>query len=298
MRIVTRPDFDGIVCAILLQAAESIDAPTYWIEPGDIQSGSARIRDGDILANLPYDPRCSLWFDHHVSNQTRTPFNGAWRIAPSAAGVIHDFYRQRLTTDFGELVRQADKIDAADLTRAEVLYPERHPFILLSMTISGRRREDAAYWNHLVALLGKEPSAAALDDPQVAARCRQAIEENRRYQQFLSTRTELRGHVAIIDLRPYDDVPEGNRFLAYALFPQCAVNVRIRNDPTARGRVSVSVGHSIFNPTCRVNVGLMLAAVGGGGHRGAGGCSLDASRADADLERIVAILLENASNEP
>lgn len=297
MRIVTRPDFDGVVCAVLLQAAEPIDAPTCWIEPSAIQKGAAPIRFGDILANLPYDPRCSLWFDHHVSNRIGTPFKGAWRIAPSAAGVIHDFYRDRFTTDFSPLVYQADKIDAADLTREEVLTPERHPFLLLSMTINGRRA-DAPYWNRLVALLGRHPAAAPTDDPQVAARCRQAVEDNVAYRRFLLAHTELRGHVAVTDLRPYQDVPEGNRFLCYALFPRCIVQVRLRPDPVDSHRVSLSVGHSIFNRACRVNVGLMLAAFGGGGHRGAGGCSLEAGEADGHLERILAILMENKPNEP
>jgi len=298
MRIVTRPDFDGIVCAVLLTAAESIDAPIYWIEPSDIQKGSARIRSGDILANLRFDPRCSLWFDHHVSNRIQTPFKGAWRIAPSAAGVIYAFYRQLFADQFDVLVNQADKIDAADLTRQEVLFPERYPFILLSMTIAGRRREDAPYWNHLVALLGRTPTAAVIDDGQVAPRCRQVIEENRRYRDVLLAHTELRRHVAITDLRDFPAAPEGNRFLSYALFDQCAVQVRIRHDPADQQRVSLSVGHSIFNRTCRVNVGLMLADFGGGGHRGAGGCSIDATLADTHLERIISILLENASNDP
>jgi hypothetical protein len=247
MRIVTRPDFDGIVCAVLLQAVETIDAPTCWIEPSLIQTGAAPIRPGDILANLPYDPRCTLWFDHHVSNRIQTLYRGAWRIAPSAAGLIYEFYRDRFVIDFGELVRQADKIDAAELTREEVLFPERHPFILLSMTISGRRIEDEPYWNHLVALLSRTPSESALEDPQVVARCQRVIEENRRYGQLLRTHTELRRHVAITDLRSYEDAPEGNRFLTYALFPQCSVHIRLRHDPTDRGRISVSVGHSIFN---------------------------------------------------
>ncbi len=298
MRIVTRPDFDGIVCAVLLEKAEVIDAPTCWIEPSDIQKGLAPIRSGDILANLPYDARCSLWFDHHISNRIETPFRGAWRVAPSAAGVIHDFYRDRFGTRFETLVAQADKIDAADLSRQEVLSPERYPFILLSMTISGRQREDADYWNHLVALLGRAPDEAALADAQVVVRCQRVIEENRRYREFLLAHTELRRHVAITDLRPYGDVPDGNRFLAYALFDQCAVHVRIRRDPGHPDRVSLSIGHSIFNRSCKVNVGLMLKTFGGGGHRGAGGCSLNASRAEAVIERILEILLKNESNEP
>ena len=85
MRLVTRSDFDGLVCAALLYEAEKIDQPVHWVEPGQIQKGEAEILDGDILANLPHDSRCIMWFDHHVTNKTNTPFKGAFREAPSGS---------------------------------------------------------------------------------------------------------------------------------------------------------------------------------------------------------------------
>lgn len=298
MRIVTRPDFDGIVCAVLLHAVEAIDAPTLWVEPSEVQQGAVPIRSGDIMANLPYDPRCSIWFDHHFSNRIDTPFEGAWRLAPSAAGVIYTHYPGRFDRDFDQLVEQADKIDAADLTQEEVRQPEQHPYILLSMTVSGRDRGDEPYWNRLVDLLGGGDIEPVMRDGEVAERCRRVVTQNRRYREFLLTHTEMRRHVAITDSRMIADAPDGNRFLPYSLFPQAAVHVRIRRDAKNPGRISLSVGHSIFNRTCRVNVGLMLADFEGGGHRGAGGCSFDAALADDYIPRILAILLENASNEP
>ncbi|MBW2563261.1 MAG: exopolyphosphatase, partial [Deltaproteobacteria bacterium] len=68
MRIVTRPDFDGVVCAALLYETEEITEPVKWVEPSDIQKGMIEIRTGDIIANLPYNEKCSLWFDHHYTN--------------------------------------------------------------------------------------------------------------------------------------------------------------------------------------------------------------------------------------
>ena len=90
MRIVTRPDFDGVVSAVFLYETEKIDEPIKWVEPSEIQSGNVEIRDGDIVANLPYDPRCTLWFDHHVSNEMEQLPPGLFRIAPSAAGLVYD----------------------------------------------------------------------------------------------------------------------------------------------------------------------------------------------------------------
>ena len=106
MRIVTRPDFDGIVCAVFIGLAKNITEPVKWIEPGDVQQGIADIKHGDIMANLPYDARCSVWFDHHISNIPLTNVPGAFKIAPSAAGIVYKYYKEKgiLKKDFEELV--------------------------------------------------------------------------------------------------------------------------------------------------------------------------------------------------
>ena len=64
MRIVARPDFDGIVCAVLLYEALDINKPVLWVEPNAMQDGQVEIRKGDIIANLSYQKNCTLWFDH------------------------------------------------------------------------------------------------------------------------------------------------------------------------------------------------------------------------------------------
>ena len=84
MRIVTRPDFDGIVCAVLLVDALHIHTPIKWVGPDDIQKGRVDILPGDIIANLPYHEKCSVWFDHHVSNRQDFDFKGNFAIEPSA----------------------------------------------------------------------------------------------------------------------------------------------------------------------------------------------------------------------
>ena len=293
MRIVTRPDFDGIVCAVLLYAAEDIREPIHWVEPGDVQRGLADISENDILANLPYDPRCSLWFDHHYSNKPERPFNGAFKTAPSAAGVIFEHYSDRLGNDYRELVAAADKIDSADLTMDEVLYPENEPYILLSMTISNQNEEDESYWIRLIDLLREQNIMDVMNDPEVKTRCQNVVTENREYKKFLKEYTQLKKHLAITDFRPLDKAPNGNRFLVYSLFPDSVVHMKIRHHPRDREKIVVNIGHSIFNRNCNVNVGEMLAKYGGGGHPGAGATSFHISMADRTIPEIISILLKN-----
>jgi oligoribonuclease NrnB/cAMP/cGMP phosphodiesterase (DHH superfamily) len=293
MRIVTRPDFDGVVCAVLLREAEPSAREIYWVEPGRVQRQDAEIQPGDIMANLPYDPRCTLWFDHHYTNRTPATFNGAFAIEPSAARVVYDYYRDRLSPRFDELVRQADKIDSADLTEDEVLHPETYPHVLLSMTISGRNSADAFYWDRLVALLREKTIDGVMADPEVDRRCRDAVSRNRIFHDHLVAHTTVTGPVAVTDFRSFDSAPDGNRFLVYSLFKDTVVSVKIRYDQADRGRVIVSVGHSIFNRNCQVNAGLLLSRYNGGGHFGAAACSFPADRAEAWLPEIIETLKKN-----
>jgi oligoribonuclease NrnB/cAMP/cGMP phosphodiesterase (DHH superfamily) len=297
MRIVTRPDFDGIVCAVLLYEALQIDEPVKWVEPNDLQKGRVNIRNQDVIANLPYDENCALWFDHHYTNRIDTSFKGAFKIAPSAAGIIFEYYKGRFKRDYSELVQAADKIDSADLSLDEVLHPEKYAYVMLSMTVSNGGEPDEAYWNMLIELLREFDIQQVLENPQVYEHCQSMLVQDEIYIAYLKENTELIKHVSITDFRPFTKPPAGNRFLVYSLFPDTYVNMRIRYEDKNSDLLAVQVGHSIFNPKCNVNVGLMLTNFEGGGHRGAGSTRFQAVKADEYIPRIIDILLKNQKNE-
>lgn len=291
MRVVTRPDFDGVVCAALLMDALKIDGPILWVQPSDMQHRRVDIRKDDVIANLPYHQNCALWFDHHYSNQPAGPIEGAFKIAPSAAGIIYEYYRDRLVRDYTELIRQTDRIDSADLTVDEILRPEKYSYVLLSMTISNREPSEALYWDHLVDLLRTRSMDLVMEDEMVKSRCRQVVADNAAYEKALMAHTKMVGHVSVTDFRDLDAAPNGNRFLVYSLFPDCTVNVKILYDKDHLA--SIKVGHSILNRGCKVNVGKMLSGFEGGGHPGAGACRFPREKASDYLQRILEILLRN-----
>lgn len=297
MRIVTRPDFDGIVCAVLLHEAMDIREPVEWVEPNALQRGMVDIRKGDIIANLPYADRCSFWFDHHYTNRIYRPFNGVFKIAPSAAGIIFNHYKDRFKRDYSELVTATDKIDAAELSLDEVLHPEKHGYVLLSMTVVNSGEPDEAYWNKLVDLLRKYDLQRVLDDPEIKQRCGQVLELNGKYAVYLKKNTRLDKQVSITDFRKLENIPAGNRFLVYSLFPDSVVNLRIRYEKKNKAMTAVNIGHSIFNRRCNVNAGLLLADFGGGGHRGAASTRFESSNADTYLPLIIDALQKNENNE-
>jgi hypothetical protein len=297
MRIVTRPDFDGIVCAVLLTEALDIDAPIKWVEPGALLRGLAGIRKGDVIANLPYDDRCTLWFDHHYTNRIYRPHRGVFKIAPSAAGLVYQHYKDRFKRDYSELVEQTDKIDSADLTLDQVLHPEKYDYVLLSMTVFDGDQPCEPYWNKLVDLLGHYEFLQVLSDPEVKQRCEEVLEQNKQYARYLKANTRLEKNVAITDFRHLPKTPIGNRFLVYSLFPESYVNIRIRFEEGNREMIVVNIGHSIFNPGCRVNAGLLLAEFEGGGHRGAASARIQRDKAEEYIPQIIDALKKNQDNE-
>jgi oligoribonuclease NrnB/cAMP/cGMP phosphodiesterase (DHH superfamily) len=297
MRIVTRPDFDGIVCAVLLREALKIREPVKWTEPNTLQRGQVEIYKGDIIANLPYQDNCTLWFDHHYTNRIYRSFRGVFRIAPSAAGLVYEYYKDQFKRDYIELVAATDKIDSADLILDQVLYPEKYGYVMLSMTVFNGDLAGEPYWNKLVELLGVYDIDKVLDDPDVKQRCEEVIRQNKQYAVFLEENTRLEKNVSITDFRHFSKTPVGNRFLVYSLFPDSNVNIKIRLDEENREMIIVNAGHSIFNPGCNVNVGLLLAEYGGGGHPGAASARFPISKADEYIPQIIDALKENRCNE-
>ncbi|MCK5313004.1 MAG: exopolyphosphatase [Desulfobacteraceae bacterium] len=295
MRIVTRPDFDGIVCAVFIEQAENITEPVQWIEPGDVQQGTAEIKPGDIMANLPYDERCSIWFDHHISNVPVFKVEGSFKIAPSAAGIVYEYYKEKglLQRNYDELVEQTDIIDAAELTKDQVLNPEKYPYILLSMTVKNKDESDLPYWNKLVSLLKHVPIKDILEDKEVKKRAENILKENIAYEKYLKEYTKIHGNISVTDFRSFDKSPSGNRFLTYHLFPDTIASITIRNKYKNKNQILLSIGKSIFNNKSNVNIGKLLSGYNGGGHDGAGGCTLDIESANKDIEKIISIMVED-----
>ncbi|HEY1373031.1 MAG TPA: exopolyphosphatase [Candidatus Binatia bacterium] len=320
MRLVTRADFDGLVCGALITLMEEVDAYLF-VEPKFMQDGQVEIRRGDVIANLPYHPNCTLWFDHHVTNAfawrehtgqsedvTLVPDKGGFRIAPSAARVVYEYYtaamRDRVRGDRRKergmevldsprmkyLLDEADKIDAALLTPEDVLHPAG--YVLISMTIDGKFAEDEPYWLKLIDYLRDKTVEETLREPEVARRCAKILADQERLKKILVDRAKLDGNVILLDLRGIKDIPDGNRFLLYTLFPSANISVKVAADSQRPNTTAISVGYNIFNPTSNVNVGELLKNYGGGGHKVVGSSRVPDEKAEQALREIVAAVKE------
>jgi hypothetical protein len=327
MRLVTRADFDGLVCGALLTKFEPIDSYLF-VEPKFMQDGLVDIRPGDIIANLPYHPNCTLWFDHHITNTTpgfRTPImlgKGGFRLAPSAARVVYEYYTelgmrrdessiveaqhtarlqpaeilQFLNTDrMKYLLHETDRIDAGKLEPRDVLDPQG--YVLISMTTDGRNAGDEPYWLRIIELLRDASVEEVLSDPEVSRRCRQIRDEQEQLRKILLARTTLKGNVIYVDVRGIEEIPDGNRFLIFTLFPQGNIQVKAADDKQRENTTSISVGYNIFNTTSNVNVGELLSHYGGGGHRVVGSCRVPNEQAEQAIREILAAVTESEGDK-
>lgn len=291
MRIITRPDFDGITCCILLSVMEKIDS-ILFIEPSQLFRDSLVVTSNDIIANLPFHKDCGLWFDHHISNTppVDTIYSGLFSIDPSAARTIYKYYNNTKLDSYLELLSATDKVDSANLTLDEVRFPK--DYILLSLTIDPRSNfsNTDEYYHLLISLLKKEPIETVMNNPEVKLRCDRILKEQSLFESVLNQTSVKNRNVVFTDLRNVPVIPVGSRFLIYTLFTDCNSSVKVFRISKPENYVCISIAHSIFNKTQKANVGEICASYGGGGHFGAGSFVVPEEKADQVISEIIPIL--------
>jgi hypothetical protein len=265
------------------------------VHPQDISQGRMHLTDDDVLANLPYDPRCGKWFDHHVLTQVgvRPPetFDGRYSLSPSAARVVYEYYMcaHHELRRYERLLAETDRLDSGHIDLDDVLDPKG--YILLGYTLDPRTGLGAyrEYFLMLLEALKARPIEEILLLPEVRERVERMRDSDAQFRQLTLEKSRLDGNVVLTDFRDVSPLPVGNRFIVYTLFPQANVSLRVHPGPSSE-QVAVAAGHSIFNRTCRTNVGKLLAGFGGGGHKGAGTCLLLTSTADDEIAFMIETL--------
>jgi len=304
MRLVTRSDFDGLACAALLEELGIVDS-IYYTHPKDVQDGKIIVTENDVLANVPYVQGCGLWFDHHSSEQERLQlkgkFKGACEMEPSAARVIYNYYMKdgknaAKLKRFEEMVTAVDKADSGKYTKEDILDPQGWmllAFIADPRTGLGLKRDfkmsNFDLMKSVPGMLRTKSLSDIFADPNMQDRVKAYREENEAFKKFMKDTANVQGDAIVIDLRGKSNVPTGNRFMEYTLFPDQNISVRL-----ADGRkgefIMFSVGHSIINRTSNVDVGSLMLKNGGGGHKKVGTCQVKPDKADAVLAEILAAI--------
>ncbi|MBB5021222.1 exopolyphosphatase [Desulfurispira natronophila] len=299
-RLVTRSDFDGLVCGVILKELDLID-DIVFVHPKDMQDQKVEITPDDITTNLPYVPGVHLAFDHHESEVLRS--EGACREnhiidpkAPSAARVVYNYFGGN--ERFGKSISQdmmdaVDKSDSAQFSKDEVLNP--HGWVLLNFLMDARtglgRFRDFRISNYqlmmeLIDYCKNHPIENIMQLPDVQERVELFNEHQTHFKEQIKRCTTVQGTVAVIDLREEETIHPGNRFMIYALFPEALISVHVLWGLKKQNTV-FAVGKSIFDRSSRVNIGKIMLEYQGGGHANAGTCQVPNESADRILTELV-----------
>lgn len=305
MRLLTRSDFDGLVCGVFLSEKNIVDEYKF-IHPKDLQNGSVEVSSNDVLANVPYHEACGLWFDHHASEEERLEieklnFEGASYYAASAAQVIWDYYggEKAFGKHFTPLLEAVNKTDSANLSTEEIINAEG--WILLGFIMDPRtglgRFSDYRISNYelmmdLIQYCRTKNADEILAIPDVRERTQRYFEQQELFEDMLQRCCRIEGNVIITNLMEEETIFCGNRFLVYGIFPDQNIEVRVMWGKN-RQNVVFAVGHSILNQTCKTNVGKLMLEYNGGGHERVGTCQVSPDSWELSLEEIVKRLVEN-----
>ncbi len=299
-RLLTRSDFDGLVCAILLKDLGILDSITF-VHPKDVQDGKVEITKNDILTNLPYVAGCHLCFDHHDSEVTRANESSAranhilMSNADSAARVLYNWFGGAVTFPkiSEEMMSAVDKADSARFTREDILNPqgwELLSFIMDPRTGLGRFREfRISNYDLMMALIDycrDHTIEETLAMPDVRERVELYREHEDRFTSQIRRCSSVHENLVVLDLRGESIIYVGNRFMIYALFPECNISMHVLWGLKKQNTV-LAIGKSILDRTCKTRVDELVLAYGGGGHEAAGTCQIENHRVTEVIREII-----------
>lgn len=298
-RLVTRSDFDGLVCAVLLKDLDIID-DIKFVHPKDMQDGTILISDGDITTNLPYVEGVHLAFDHHLSETIRVGSKPDNHIidpeAPSAARVVYDYYggKEKFSGISDDMMVAVDKGDSAQFSEQEILKPEG--WDLLNMLMDSRtglgRFRDFRVSNYqlmmqLIDYCRNHSVEEIIALPDVKERVDLYFDHDEKFRDQIKRCSTVHKNLVVLDLREEETIFAGNRFMIYALYPDCNISIHILWGLNKLNTV-YATGKSIINRTANTNVGELMLQYGGGGHENAGTCQVENDDADRVLNELIA----------
>lgn len=299
-RLITRSDFDGLVCAMLFKELDMIDEIKF-VHPKDVQDGKVDITENDITTNLPFDPRVGLAFDHHESELTRNnseAYQGKFVIvggAKSAARVVYDYYggAERFKVVTPEIMEAVDKGDSADFTEEEILNPTGWvlmDFIMDARTGLGRFHEfrisNYDLMMELIDYCVDHNIDQVLALPDVKERVDMYFKQQDLFKEQLERLVKIYDKVAVIDLRNEETIYTGNRFMVYAMHPEIEISIHVAWG-FKKQNTAVMIGKSIINRNSKYDIGELCLSYGGGGHTNAGTCQIDNDKIDTELPIII-----------
>lgn len=295
-RLVTRSDFDGLVCAVLLKKLDLID-DIKFVHPKDMQDGKVDITDRDITTNLPYVASAHLVFDHHLSETLRNEKADNHIIdadAPSAARVVYDYYggSDKFPASWDDMMAAVDKGDSAQFSEEEILNPQGWDlmnFIMDARTGLGRfhdfRVSNYDLMMDLIEHCRDNKIGEILQLVDIAERVELFKEHEVKAKEQIKRCSKVYNNLVVLDLRDEEIIYAVNRFMIYALFPETNISIHVMWGLKQQNTV-FAIGKSILNRSSNTNIGGLCLEYAGGGHLNAGTCQIENELVVESLEAI------------
>lgn len=297
-RLVTRSDFDGLVCAVLLKHLDLVDEINF-VHPKDMQDGKIAIGARDITTNLPYVAGAHLVFDHHLSETTRNTGGQPNHIidpaAPSASRVVYDYYggHKVFPAEWDAMMAAVDKGDMAQFSREEILHPTG--WVLLNYLMDARtglgRFRDFRISNYdlmmdLIDYCRNHGIEQIMQLPDVKERSDMYFEHEAKAREQIRRCAKTFGNLVVLDLRNEETIYAGNRFMIYALFPEANISIHVLWGVKKQNTV-LATGKSIIKRDSKTDIGNLMLQYGGGGHLNAGTCQINNDKAEQVLQELI-----------
>jgi len=297
-RLITRSDFDGLVSAVLLKHLGLVD-DILFVHPKDMQDGKIEVTSNDISTNLPYVSQVHIAFDHHLSETKRNDQGLNNHVidadAPSAARVVWQYYGgyRSFPESWDGMMEAVDKGDSAQFNMDEVINPQGWDllnFIMDARTGLGRFREfrisNYQLMMELIDLCRTSSIEEIMQQPDVQERVSLYQDQQSLFKEQVARCSTVHKNLVVLDLRNEETIYAGNRFLIYALFPQCNISIH-QMWGFKKQNIVFATGKSIFDRSSKTDVGDLMLENNGGGHDAAGTCQIPTDEANDVLDSLI-----------
>jgi nanoRNase/pAp phosphatase (c-di-AMP/oligoRNAs hydrolase) len=254
---------------------------------------------------LPYVDGVGMAFDHHLSETIRLKEKKENHYidpdAMSAARVVYDHFGGLKTfpARWNTMMAEVDKADAAQFSKEDILNPKE--WVLLNYLMDPRtglgrfRNFRISNYNLMMDLIDycKDHD---IDDimkmPDVQERVQLYTEQAQLFKEQIERCSKIYDNLIVLNLKDEEIIHAGNRFMIYALYPECNISIHVLWGLKQQNTV-FAVGASIVNRTSKTNIGELCLKYAGGGHEKAGTCQIDNDKADGVLKEPIAQITKN-----
>ena len=308
-RLITRNDFDGLVCAVLLKEINLIEE-ILFVNYKDMQDGKVNVTAHDITTNLPYVPGAYLIFDHHSSEILRyqeRPVNYIIDAdALSTAHIIYNYYggKETFPNISEEMLMAVDKADSGNFTREDIFHPQG--WVLLNYLLDPRsglgqfsefRTSNYNLMMMLIDYCKKLSINEILQLPDIKERVDIYFKHQKISMHQIERNAIVCKRVVIVDFRYEKEILVTNRFMVYAMYPECNISVHLLKNQQ-KNQTTLAIGRSIVNCSTTINISELILPYGGGGHEKAGTCSVVNDKVESVLAKLLEQLhIESVSME-